>query len=56
MSLAKLLAGRKRENKVWEFFEYDEKKNIESVLVVSHDITERKEIELEIQNKNKDKG
>ncbi|HLZ17754.1 MAG TPA: PAS domain S-box protein, partial [Cyclobacteriaceae bacterium] len=33
--------------------EYDELKNIESVLVVSHDITERKEIELEIQNKNK---
>ncbi len=33
--------------------EYDEKKNIESVLVVSHDITERKEIEVEIQNKNK---
>jgi PAS domain S-box-containing protein len=33
--------------------EYDEQKNIESVLVVSHDITERKEIELEIQNKNK---
>ena len=33
--------------------EYDDKKNIESVLVVSHDITERKEIELEIQNKNK---
>ncbi|HTH55730.1 MAG TPA: PAS domain S-box protein [Cyclobacteriaceae bacterium] len=33
--------------------EYDEQKNIESVLVVSHDITERKEIEVEIQNKNK---
>ncbi|MBS1951387.1 MAG: PAS domain S-box protein [Cytophagales bacterium] len=33
--------------------EYDEQKNIESVLVVSHDITERKEIEIEIQNKNK---
>ncbi len=33
--------------------EFDEHKNIESVLVVSHDITERKEIELEIQNKNK---
>ncbi len=33
--------------------EYDEQKNIESVLVVSHDITDRKEIELEIQNKNK---
>jgi PAS domain S-box-containing protein len=33
--------------------EYDEQKNIESVLLVSHDITERKEIELEIQNKNK---
>lgn len=33
--------------------EFDEQKNIESVLVVSHDITERKEIELEIQNKNK---
>ena len=33
--------------------EYDENKNIESVLVVSHDITERKLIELEIQNKNK---
>ncbi|NOS91055.1 MAG: SpoIIE family protein phosphatase, partial [Cyclobacteriaceae bacterium] len=33
--------------------EYDDQENIESVLVVSHDITERKEIELEIQNKNK---
>jgi PAS domain S-box-containing protein len=33
--------------------EYDEKENLESVLVVSHDITERKLIELEIQNKNK---
>ena len=33
--------------------EYDEKENIESVLVVSHDITDRKLIELEIQNKNK---
>lgn len=33
--------------------EYDDHENIESVLVVSHDITERKEIELEIQNKNK---
>jgi PAS domain S-box-containing protein len=33
--------------------EYDENENLESVLVVSHDITERKQIELEIQNKNK---
>ncbi len=33
--------------------EYDERENLESVLVVSHDITERKLIELEIQNKNK---
>ena len=33
--------------------EYDEFNKIESVLVVSHDITDRKEIELEIQNKNK---
>ena len=33
--------------------EYDENEVIESVLVVSHDITERKIIELEIQNKNK---
>ena len=33
--------------------EYDDQENIESVLLVSHDITERKEIELEIQNKNK---
>ncbi len=33
--------------------EYDEQENLESVLVVSHDITERKLIELEIQNKNK---
>jgi serine phosphatase RsbU (regulator of sigma subunit) len=33
--------------------EYDEFDKIESVLVVSHDITERKLIELEIQNKNK---
>jgi PAS domain S-box-containing protein len=33
--------------------EYDENKSLESVLVVSHDITERKMIEVEIQNKNK---
>lgn len=33
--------------------EFDEKDMLESVLVVSHDITERKLIELEIQNKNK---
>lgn len=33
--------------------EFDEASKLESVLVVSHDITERKVIELEIQNKNK---
>ena len=33
--------------------EFDEHNKLESVLVVSHDITERKMIELEIQNKNK---
>ncbi len=33
--------------------EFDENNKLESVLVVSHDITERKLIELEIQNKNK---
>jgi PAS domain S-box-containing protein len=33
--------------------EYDELEKLESVLVVSHDITERKMIELEIQAKNK---
>ncbi|HYG19060.1 MAG TPA: PAS domain S-box protein, partial [Ohtaekwangia sp.] len=33
--------------------EFDEANKVESVLVVSHDITERKMIELEIQNKNK---
>ena len=33
--------------------EFDEEEHLESVLVVSHDITERKQIELEIQNKNK---
>ena len=33
--------------------EYDESEKLESVLVVSHDITERKMIELEIQAKNK---
>lgn len=33
--------------------EFDEVNKLESVLVVSHDITERKMIELEIQNKNK---
>nr|WKN35547.1 PAS domain S-box protein [Tunicatimonas sp. TK19036] len=33
--------------------EFDEEEQLESVLVVSHDITERKLIELEIQNKNK---
>jgi PAS domain S-box-containing protein len=33
--------------------EFDENEKVESVLVVSHDITERKQIELEIQSKNK---
>ena len=33
--------------------EYDEENALESVLVVSHDITERKQIELEIQSKNR---
>lgn len=33
--------------------EYDENKYLESVLVVSHDITERKLIETDIHNKNK---
>lgn len=33
--------------------EFDESNKLESVLVVSHDITERKMIEVEIQNKNK---
>ena len=33
--------------------EFDEDEKLESVLVVSHDITERKQIELEIQNKNR---
>ncbi len=33
--------------------EFDESNKLESVLVVSHDITDRKIIELEIQNKNK---
>ncbi|MFA0962849.1 PAS domain S-box protein [Roseivirga sp. BDSF3-8] len=33
--------------------EFNEENKFESVLVVSHDITERKHIELEIQNKNK---
>ncbi|MEM6522192.1 MAG: PAS domain S-box protein [Bacteroidota bacterium] len=33
--------------------EFDEQETLESVLVVSHDITDRKIIELEIQNKNK---
>ncbi len=33
--------------------EFDDSEKLESVLVVSHDITERKLIELEIQNKNK---
>jgi PAS domain S-box-containing protein len=33
--------------------EFDEADKLESVLVVSHDITDRKMIELEVQNKNK---
>ena len=33
--------------------EFDEHKTLESVLVVSHDVTDRKLIELEIQHKNK---
>jgi PAS domain S-box-containing protein len=33
--------------------EFDEDNKMESVLVVSHDITERKQIELEIQSKNR---
>lgn len=46
-------AAGKRIMQVNAIPEYDESNKIESVLVVSHDITERKEIELEIQNKNK---
>jgi PAS domain S-box-containing protein len=45
--------GGKRIMQVNAIPEYDESNKIESVLVVSHDITDRKEIELEIQNKNK---
>jgi PAS domain S-box-containing protein len=33
--------------------EYNEEESMESILLVSHDITERKQIELEIQSKNK---
>ncbi len=33
--------------------EFDEDNSLESVLMVSHDITERKQIELEIQSKNR---
>lgn len=33
--------------------EYNEEEKMESILLVSHDITERKQIELEIQSKNK---
>src|SRR5690606_24133626 len=33
--------------------EFDESHTLESVLVVSHDVTERKLIEIDIQNKNK---
>jgi len=33
--------------------EFDDEKRMESVLMVSHDITERKQIELEIQSKNR---
>lgn len=33
--------------------EYDEQQSLESVLVVSHDVTERKLIEIDIQHKNK---
>ncbi len=33
--------------------EYDEENTLESILMVSHDITERKQIELEMQSKNR---
>jgi PAS domain S-box-containing protein len=33
--------------------EYDEENSLESILMVSHDITERKQIELEMQSKNR---
>jgi bacterioferritin (cytochrome b1) len=33
--------------------EYDEENALESILMVSHDITERKQIELEMQSKNR---
>ena len=33
--------------------EFDEQEALESILVVSHDITERKQIEIEIQSKNR---
>ena len=43
----------KRVMQVHAIPEYDENTDLESVLVVSHDITERKKIELEIQYQNK---
>ncbi|MEX2230544.1 MAG: PAS domain S-box protein [Cyclobacteriaceae bacterium] len=46
-------ANGKRIMQVHAIPEYDENTKLESVLVVSHDITERKKIELEIQHQNK---
>lgn len=43
----------KRVMQVYAIPEYDEHANFESVLVVSHDITESKKIELEMQHQNR---
>jgi PAS domain S-box-containing protein len=47
------VAASKRIMQVHAIPEYDENSRLESVLVVSHDITERKKIEVEIQYQNR---
>src|SRR5687768_6659077 len=47
------VANGKRIMQVPAIPEYDESARLESVLVVSHDITERKKIEVEIQHQNR---
>jgi hypothetical protein len=53
MSLSRLLAGRKRESEVWEYFHYDDKTNKSSCLVkVGTDANKKVPCGLQLMGKN----
>ena len=52
MSLSRLLAGRKRESEVWEYFKYDDKTNKSACLVKVGSDVNTKPCGLQLMGKN----